>query len=149
MSQEIFDVRGGADNVRIVFGINTADIRAKRAMRQTFYRLGKELYAFSRDITKFGKRSGRMYKYKGRMIQASKSPEPPQRRSGFLRESVEHKVHGMDRLEFGDTAAYASFLELGTERMKGPRPFLMPSMQAQEKRAVQIAHEEFEKELGK
>ena len=71
-----------------------------------------------------GKRSGRVYRIKGRDHQASASGEMPAKISGTLAKSVKDGLKNK-QIELGETAFYAGFLELGTARMAA-RPHIKP-----------------------
>ena len=61
---------------------------------------------------------------------ASAPGEPPHRRSGQLRRSITSELQRgrIPVLRVGSNLKYAKWLELGTERMPGGRPFLRPAL---------------------
>ena len=71
-----------------------------------------------------GKRSGRVYRIKGKTHTASASGEMPAKLSGTLAKSIQYKL-STKKIELGETAFYAKFLELGTQKM-GARPHIKP-----------------------
>lgn len=147
MPSELFSLKMDPQNAKAYFQINTSDIRAIRAIRQTFFWLGKDLYAGSRDLTKRGPRAGRIYKWHGKKMRASAPGEPPQRISGKLRESIGIKVQGAQSLTFGAKAPYASYLENGTSKM-AQRPFLGVVVEKNKQNAIDIGAREFQKQFG-
>jgi len=77
-----------------------------------------------RNIIKTGKRSGRIYTFRGRAHQASAPGEAPANRTGRLAGSSSYNVRDYTQMEVGETADYALFLEEGTVKM-APRPHLV------------------------
>lgn len=78
-----------------------------------------------------GRRSGRFYKYRGRVYRASAPGEYPARRSGRLARSVAYRVRGWYDLEVGIKGRFVPFsypkaLEFGTIKMER-RPFIEPT----------------------
>jgi phage gpG-like protein len=51
------------------------------------------------------------------------TPNDPLLRTGDLKESIEHTVHGLSSVDIGSNNLYAKFQELGTDRIP-PRSFL-------------------------
>ena len=147
MSSKLFSLDMDQSTKEAYLSVRTADIRAIRAIRQTFYWLGKDLYGDSRTLIKRGRRTGRTYRYKGRRYKASAPGEPPQRVSGKLRASMKIKVQGAQSLTFGATAKYASDLEEGTPKM-AQRPFLKVTVEKNRQNALNIGEREFNKEFG-
>jgi HK97 gp10 family phage protein len=109
---------------------------SERAIRQGFFRLGRDLKASAdREILRRPK-GGRVYLIRGpggrrRRHIASAPGETHANFSGRLRRSIGWEVRGAQELEFGYGAGpeagavprYGIFLEFGTRRME-PRPSL-------------------------
>src|SRR3546814_6776743 len=74
-----------------------------------------------------GRRTGRVYTFRGRKHQASAPGEVPANRTGRLANSVDYEATGHHTLVFGERAEYAGWLENGTTRM-APRPNLQVSV---------------------
>jgi HK97 gp10 family phage protein len=124
------------ETTRIFSQIEGVGWRTRRAIRQTWFRLGIHLRgSTSREILRRPK-SGRVYLVRlGRRVfrhRASAPGETHANLTGRARRSLGWRVHGEDSLEFGygvSTTArnaapvYAEFLEFGTSRM-APRPSL-------------------------
>jgi len=53
--------------------------------------------------------------------------EPPHKRTGALRRSIGHEVIN-DIVRVGTNKDYGYFLEVGTRKMTGPRPYLRPAL---------------------
>ncbi len=67
---------------------------------------------------------GRIYKIKGRNHIASRPYDSPNNLSGQLRKTIRYEKKNFNSMEFGagnKKIVYATFLELGTQKMK-PRP---------------------------
>ena len=98
------------------------------------YNLGKYLKkTINTDILKKDKR-GRVYNLRTksgrrRKHRASAPGQTAANLSGTYRKSVDFRVEGANFLEFGASAPYAKFLELGTSKM-APRPGLQNAMRA-------------------
>ena len=59
---------------------------------------------------------------------ASEYPAPPHRQSGDLQQGITHKMSGKDTVNIISTAPYSQDLEYGRKNMRGPRPFMVPSL---------------------
>lgn len=99
----------------------------RRALRQSFYDIGKDLIATSsKNILK--KKTGRVYPYKRIFIKASRPGESWANRSGRARRSIDFKVQGSFQMTyFSKAVKYVKYLEYGTERMYA-RPALKISI---------------------
>lgn len=144
----MFKLTQGPENRKAFLVINTADHKTWRAVRQTFYHMGKAIFDDAKTLIKRGPRGGKVYKFKGRTIRASASGEPPQRITGTLRKSLDFVVKGSDYLEVGAHADYASFLELGTSKM-GKRPFLQTAVDKNKSKIENIVRTEYQREFGR
>lgn len=86
--------------------------------------------AAKRNLSQHG--SGRIYRRRGRVHQASAPGEPPAPDLGQLRASVGHRV-GTDAdglfAEIGTDVDHGLYTEVGTRHM-APRPWLRPALPA-------------------
>jgi len=71
--------------------------------------------------------SGRVYQRGGVRHRASAPGEPPATDTGYLLNSVDTQVEGL-QAKVGNTAEYALYLERGTQHI-APRPFVRESAQ--------------------
>lgn len=111
--------------------------RTRFGVEKALWRSGKDITAeFSRQVLAKDKR-GRLYI---RMIKggarrrhiASAPGQTPANMTGNYRKSSGFSVDGAHQLTFGNSAAYAGHLEVGTSRMKA-RPGLGNSIKASER----------------
>jgi len=123
----------------------------KRASRQAFYKIGKDLLADSRASILERPKTGRTYVIyrngRRRTHIASAPEEAPANLTGQLRRSIDFLVHGGgNEMEFGAETDYARALELGNPKGNlEPRPYLRPSIDGNNRNI--IAH--FEREIKK
>jgi HK97 gp10 family phage protein len=131
-----FKFKEGPDNKLTIRALIKMPTEIRKGIRKGAYITGKQLVADTREKMTRGSRSGKLYKiYRGlggrrlsspRIHRASGANEYPGVVSGRLRNSVDFKVRGADRLEFGagdNTVQYAKFLETGTSKI-APRKYL-------------------------
>lgn len=118
----------------------------KRAIRQSYYDLGKELVKESKRLILDPPKTGRVYRIKRNVRvtrhQASAPGEAPANLRGNLRRSINFIVHGDGKMEFGSEdktdknvpVPYGKALEKGhafTSRRKIlPRPYLITSIRS-------------------
>jgi len=96
----------------------------RRGLNQALYEIGTLVGRETDRILTSGRRTGRLYMFRGSPHRASAFGEPPANRSGRLVRSYDYKVSGWHTLRVGEGAPYAKFLELGTKFMK-PRQHLI------------------------
>lgn len=147
MSDKFFDIHPSAETTRHFEVIASMSPRYIHATRNTLYRMGKIIYTDAKGATKRGVRTGELFKYGRRRLNASAPGEAPQLRSGFLRKSLGFNVVGMTVLHVRDDAPYAGFLEDGTKKMK-PRPFLRPAIDSWSPFFPVIGQQEMAKAMG-
>ena len=90
---------------------------AERGIKKALYETGVML---SKEVSKGIKnppKTGRYYRYKGGIHQASAPGEYPANRSGKLRRSRSFKVQGARKMTIGLSAEYAKYLEEGTQKI--------------------------------
>ncbi len=118
--------------------------RTKEAIRKSFYDFGKDLKQESRRLIKDPPKTGRIYdlRINGKRVlhQASAPGEAPANLTGALRKSVDYNVSQANQMTFGagnhQTVDYAKKLELGGGNVS-PRPFLIKSIEKNEKNAYE------------
>ena len=101
----------------------------RNGIRAAHYEIGKDLKIESQRSIMEGPKTGRLYRVKGKIHQASAPGEPPANKSGKLMSSIGFLVggRGIGQLTFGAKALYAAFLELGTAKME-PRTYLIKAI---------------------
>lgn len=129
-------VKQDSNNRRVFIQIEKSARVTERALRKSFYYIGKDLVSSaSKSILKKPK-SGRVYLIRrgGRLRrhQASAPGEAPANFTGNLRRSLDFIVQGSKEMTFGADADYAKFLELGTRKME-KRPYLIKSINDNER----------------
>lgn len=95
---------------RVVFEIKQMPKKTRRAMRNALYLSGKLLRKSASDSI-LKKKSGRLYRYKGRRIKASQDGESWANRSGTARRGLSFRVQGQNRLYFENSVDYVQYLE--------------------------------------
>lgn len=95
---------------RVVFEIKQMPKKTRRAMRNALYFSGKLLRKSASDAI-LKKKSGRVYRYKGRRVKASQDGESWANRSGTARRGLSFRVQGQSRLYFENTVDYVQYLE--------------------------------------
>ena len=149
MAEELFKITPSPETKRHFELFADMSPKYIHAVRQTLYRMGKIFYEDARTSTMRGPRTGETLlprKY-GRNIHTSAPGESPQRRSGFLRQSLGFNVIGMTVLHFRDDAPYAGFLEEGTRKM-AKRPFMVPAIKGWSPLFPRIGAEEMAKAMN-
>ena len=95
---------------RVVFEIKQMPKKTRRAMRNALYLSGKLLRKSASDSI-LKKKSGRVYRYKGRRIKASQDGESWANRSGTARRGLSFRVQSQSRLYFENSVDYVQYLE--------------------------------------
>ena len=132
---------------QVLIDLSKHDVVIKQGVRRGLYFAGKQLIrTASKGIIKPPK-TGKYYKYKGRRIRASAQGEYPSNRSGLLRRGLGFDVKGFEELEFGDTTAYAGYVEL-KKGNKGGRPYLKKSVEKNKDVVLNLIADNINKELG-
>ena len=136
----IVGFRANRRNSRIFRDLRGICGATRRAIRQTWYALGKDLKAAANQEILNGKKSGKLYivhiKGRRRKHRASAPGESHANLTGKLRKSIGWKVHGSDKMDFGygftrSAPEYAAAIEFG--RRDGtiePRPSLDNAVRA-------------------
>ena len=160
----MFNVKEDPKNSTIYLQLSSIKDMSKRAIRQGFYFIGKDLRQDAMQSILKGPKTGRVYtiyrKNSKRKHQSSAPGQAPANLTGNLRRSIIFEVRGSTQLEFGvsqsstqgqggprnTTAEYGKFLELGTSKME-PRPFLKPAVNKNTANAVQHFEAQIKKDL--
>jgi HK97 gp10 family phage protein len=157
------------NNRKIVFQIENKKYYVKGAIRQAFYKIGKDLRTHVKEqVLDKTKKTGRLYHYQDvregsrfsktlnrritslkrvtRQHRASAPGEYAANLSGEYRKSFNFTVIGSSELIFGNSVSYAAYLEKGTKRMK-PRPALQMAIESLKGQAQQTLINEINKVL--
>ena len=110
-------------NRKVLLDIEAATSKHQRGIKAGLHEAGQENRRFTRKMIRTGKRTGRLYPFRGGWHQASAPGEPPANMTGKLAKSIGFKVIAWHSMEFGARAPYAKFLEDGTRKMAA-RPYL-------------------------
>src|SRR5689334_20541907 len=121
-----FSIGPDKRSTRILLRFRGAPRAVERAIPHAWDEGGSLLAKRLHTLLTTGTRTGRRYMHRGQAITASAPGEPPAKRSGRLSRSIEHRTSGL-KMEFGETALYAGYLEKGTRNKDGsvriaPRP---------------------------
>ena len=119
----MISIKLSTEGLRIANRIDNAKNFLMTGLRKGFKEVGKNLTFTAKEGIKNPPKTGRFYRYKNRMIQASAPGEYPAKRSGTLMRGVGFTHLFDDAIRFGATPTYAGYLEKGTRKMK-KRPFL-------------------------
>lgn len=131
----IVSLKQSGDTKRTFQRLEIIEATTRRAVRQAWFGLGKDLKSTANKEILRKPKGGRTYIVRGpsgrkRRHVASAAGETHANRSGALRKSVSWKVHGTDSMEFGyglvksEDPKYAPFVEFGTRKMAA-RPSLL------------------------
>lgn len=127
-------IRSGASTKRTLNTIKNLSKVAKEALAEGFEKMGAGLVRTLENSTLNEPKFGREYRVNDksgvkRLHRASAPDQTPALITGNYFESAFYKPHGANGLEFGNTAEYAEFLELGTDKMEA-RPGLLNSIES-------------------
>ena len=109
--------------------------------------IGQQVIRHTQNLITRVPKTGRIYAFRGRDHQASAPSEPPANRSGRLARSGKYLVSSWSRMEVGETAPYAGYLEDGTKRMAA-RPHLQRSVNATARDAVKAFEDNGKRNMG-
>ena len=155
---EIKTIHAGTKKMQI--RISRLEQQSKRALRHGFFGLGKDLVNTSRELILKPPKTGRWYRVAGRKRRhrASAAGQAPANMTGRLRSSIDYKVQGSYKMEFGSnpakngntakTSKYAKVLEYGNGRI-ARRPYLQPSMKKNERNGAKHFERELRKAMSK
>jgi len=120
----MIEIKEDHENKTTFISVDNATSRIRKGLVKALTSIGKENVRYCRQLIRKPPKTGRVYTIGGRRHQASAPGEPPANQTGNLARSVDFKVSGWNRMEFGDRAPYGKFLEDGTRKME-PRPHLL------------------------
>jgi len=124
----MIEMKSNRGNAKTFNDINKAVANTNKSINTALYKVGNELVHHARKLMD-EKKSGRIYKIKGRFHQSSKAGEAPANLSGDLRRSIDYVVHGNNDMTFGYRSQpgkdpYGRYLEFGTNTIsKRPNIF--------------------------
>jgi phage gpG-like protein len=122
------------------------------AMKNSLKQIGDVLVQQSKEGIQNPPKTGLIYKYSGRNIQASRVGEYAANRSGRLQKSINAKAN-RERLVFGSNVEYGKFLEEGHKsrsgKCVGKRDNLLKAIVETRFKQINIVEKEFAKELKK
>ena len=142
MTIEIFASRKTKE---VLIEIGQAEDRHKRALYRAWHYVGDEVTVEIARILVTGKRTGKMYRYKGRPHQASAEGEPPAKRSGKLSKSIEYRVRHYKEMRLGETVEHAK-MEDNWGRIKA-RPHIIKAVKKKAQDTVNIIGEALNREI--
>jgi len=129
---------------RVVFEIKQMPKKTRRAMRNALYLSGKLLRKSASDSI-LKKKSGRVYRYKGRRIKASQDGESWANRSGTARRGLSFRVQGQSRLYFENSVDYVQYLE---DPKSLNRPAMWLSIESNVGKIERYIEQEIDRVLG-
>lgn len=146
---------GSAQNRQAWGSASNIAVATRAGIRFGLYNLGKDLKkTINKEILDKKSKRGIVYIVRGRRGQGRKrkhrSSAPGQTAAnitGDYRRSVGYNVSGTSFLEFGASAEYAKFLELGTKRMAA-RPGLRNAMLANQRNGTNRIQQGIAQKLG-
>jgi len=133
MTIKIYASRKGKE---VLLAIGQAEDRQKRALYRAWHDVGDEVRVEVARLIVTGKRSGRIYTYKGKPHQASKAGEPPANRSGKLAKSVDYRVRHYKEMRLGESVEHAK-MEDNWGRIKA-RPHIIKAIKNKAQDTVNI-----------
>ncbi len=113
----MISIKEDAGNRKVFIKFETIADDILYELQKAWWEIGKLVTRKLSDNILKTKKSGVMYKYKGRSLRASAKGEYPRNRSGFLRKSINFVVPSYAKMEIGLSAPYAEYLQEGTKRM--------------------------------
>lgn len=99
----------------------------KKGIIDALHEIGNDVVLETRRLITTGNKTGRIYVFRSKFHQASAPGEAPANRTGRLKDSVDYLVHSQYKMEVGESAPYAKYLEDGTTKME-PRPHLITAV---------------------
>lgn len=147
-------IKEDARNRAIYLKVEKITHETKRAIRQAYYRAGKQLKShLSKKMLEKPKHGRTYYIRRGGKIRkhvASAPYEYPAQMTpttGY-RSTIDFLVSGSTRLEFGANKFYAKYLETGTKKMQARKP-LQRSIEDNKQNIFSYFEQEIKKALNK
>jgi hypothetical protein len=132
----------------VLINLGRHDRMFSRGITEALYDIGQMHVDEVDRILKTGPKTGRLYRRPGRAPhQASAPGQAPANDTGNLANSLDYNVQRI-RLEVGERAPYAIFLEDGTRKMK-PRPHMVVAANNIAGRAVVLLGERVQRRIGR
>lgn len=132
----------------ILIALNNHILLHRKSMRKSLNQIGRDVIREDVRLIKSPPKTGRIYRFRGGLHQASAPGEAPANRTGRLARSARFATRNYQEMRVGETAYYAKFLEEGTRKM-APRPHLVKAISANYRNAVRILEENGRKEITK
>lgn len=132
---------------KTLIDLGEAPHKHKKALKLALKETGSEVVNKMAKYIFNPPKTGRIYNFRGRKHQASAPGESPANRTGRLAKSGDYKVHSYMRMEVGETAPYAGYLEYGTARIL-PRPHIIRAVNANHRNMVRAIQEHVKRELS-
>lgn len=132
---------------RVIAEIKRHDQYFRSGIRKALHEIGKEVVKEDRRLITVGPKTGRVYLIKGRFHQASAPGEAPANLTGRLKNSASYVVHSEYKMEVGESAPYAKFLEDGTSKMD-PRPHLIKAVENTSRTAENALRDYVAEDIG-
>lgn len=135
----------------VLVTIKDLEKNTKEGIREGFEMMGAGLVRTFENQALNEPKFGREYRTKDkngvtRIHRASAAKQSPALLSGNYFRSVYWKSHGSNGMEFGNTAEYAEYLELGTKKMEA-RPGLLNAITASLKNSRLYLEEALDKNI--
>lgn len=112
--------------------VNLMGKRIRHRLRRSLAISGSEINRETVRLIQSPPKTGRLYRFKGGLHQASAPGEAPANKTGNLSRTNYYKVQSAQELEVGETAEYAGYLEDGTTKMR-PRPHIIKAIDNMER----------------
>jgi hypothetical protein len=109
---------------QVLIDVSKLQGTTERGLRNALNEIGAEGVKETVRLIKTGKKTGRLYSFRGRPHQASAPGEAPANRSGRLANSTNYKTKNHQEMTLGQEEDYAGFLKRGRGKLKGPRDSL-------------------------
>jgi hypothetical protein len=109
---------------QVLIDVSKLQGTTERGLRNALNEIGAEGVKETVRLIKTGKKTGRLYSFRGRPHQASAPGEAPANRSGRLASSTNYKTKNHQEMTLGQEEDYAGFLKVGRGKLKGPRDSL-------------------------
>lgn len=121
-------------NSYVYMQIERTPLIFQKGIKNALHEIGSENVFQLRRFIHLPPKSGRLYFFRGRIHRASAPGESPANMTGRLSRTTDYKVRmgGSPQVEFGDTAFYGEYLELGTRNMD-PRPHVIRTVKKKER----------------
>lgn len=124
----------------VLLDIPKHKLKHKKQISDSLHEIGQITVNENQRILRTGRRTGRIYRIRGRDHVASAAGEPPALITGRLAKSAGYKASGWTELRVGQQAPYAAFLENGTRFIR-PRVNLLLAVNNTSGTAVRILND--------